>query len=95
MVYSKYPDISFGLLTGDIKYNQADIDYDDEILRNTLFQKTILSPINRKHRPLQFDMDLQTELSCVVTRYHINDQAEEGMEETVKCYRHQLIMFLQ
>ena len=42
---NKFPDISFGLLTGDIKYNpEADVlIMTTEILRNTLFQKTIIA----------------------------------------------------
>ena len=76
----KFPDISFGLLTGDIKYNpEADVlIMTTEILRNTLFQKTILSSNqNEASSALQFDMDLQSELSCVIFDevHYINDQS--------------------
>lgn len=75
----KFPNISFGLLTGDIKYNpEADVlIMTTEILRNTLFQKTILSSDQPTNSALQFDMDLQSELSCVVFDevHYINDQS--------------------
>ena len=76
---NKFPDISFGLLTGDIKYNpEADVlIMTTEILRNTLFQKTILSSDQPTNSALQFDMDLQSELSCVIFDevHYINDQS--------------------
>ena len=77
---NKFPDISFGLLTGDIKYNpEADVlIMTTEILRNTLFQKTILSSNQSEtSSALQFDMDLQSELSCVIFDevHYINDQS--------------------
>ena len=76
----KYPEISFGLLTGDIKYNpEAEVlIMTTEILRNTLFQKTILSTNQTEtSSALQFDMDLQSELSCVIFDevHYINDQS--------------------
>ena len=62
----KYPNISFGLLTGDIKINpMADVlIMTAEILMNYLF-------LNNKnqaesHKSLQFQMDINTELACVV-----------------------------
>jgi superfamily II RNA helicase len=74
---NKYPDISFGLLTGDIKYNpEAEVlIMTTEILRNTLFQKTILSSSEKPASALQFDMDLHSELSCVIFDevHYIND----------------------
>lgn len=85
----KYPDISFGLLTGDIKYNpEAEVlIMTTEILRNTLFQKTILSTNQTEtSSALQFDMDLHTELSCVIFDevHYINDQARGKVwEETI------------
>ena len=84
----KFPNISFGLLTGDIKYNpEADVlIMTTEILRNTLFQKTILSPDQQIQSALHFDMDLQEELSCVIFDevHYINDQSRGKVwEETI------------
>ena len=85
----KYPDISFGLLTGDIKYNpEAEVlIMTTEILRNTLFQKTILCTNQVETcSALQFDMDLESELSCVIFDevHYINDQARGKVwEETI------------
>ena len=85
---NKFPDISFGLLTGDIKYNpEADVlIMTTEILRNTLFQKTIIATGDEPTSALQFDMDLQTELSCVIFDevHYINDQSRGKVwEETI------------
>jgi antiviral helicase SKI2 len=72
----KYPHISFGLLTGDIKINpMADVlIMTAEILMNYLFLN------NNNQTPttansLQFQMDIQTELACVVMDevHYIND----------------------
>lgn len=95
----KFPDISFGLLTGDIKYNpEADVlIMTTEILRNTLFQKTVMSSNQEINSALQFDMDIQNELACVVFDevHYINDQARGKVwEETIMMLPHhvQLIM---
>ena len=70
----KFPHISFGILTGDIKFNpEADVlIMTTEILRNTLLQKTIDTPSNV---PLQFEMNFQNELGAVVFDevHYIND----------------------
>ena len=84
----KYPDISFGILTGDIKYNpEAQVlIMTTEILRNTLFQKTILSPNQESPNALQFDMDLTNDLACVIFDevHYINDQSRGKVwEETI------------
>ena len=82
----KYPNISFGLLTGDIKINpMADVlIMTAEILMNYLF-------LNNKnqaesHKSLQFQMDINTELACVVMDevHYINDK-ERGQvwEKTI------------
>ena len=66
----KYPHISFGLLTGDIKTNPtADVlIMTTEILMNKLFLADVASA-------LTFDMDIQNELSCVIFDevHYIND----------------------
>jgi len=63
----KYPDISFGLLTGDTKTNPAAqvLIMTTEILMNKLFCKSSSS----------FEMDIETELACVVfdELHYIND----------------------
>lgn len=72
----KYPDISFGLLTGDVKDNpDADVlIVTTEILRNTLFNKRIAEETSNE-MPLSFNIDLETELGGVVFDevHYIND----------------------
>ena len=68
----KHTDITFGILTGDIKFNpEADcLIMTTEILRNTLFHK------ERSDCKLLFDMDFQNELACVIFDevHYINDK---------------------
>jgi len=92
----KFPGISFGILTGDIKSNpEADVlIMTTEILQNTLYKK--------KHKATQmlaadgsqtnfaslamFDMDIETELGAVVFDevHYINDQDRGKVwEETI------------
>ena len=86
----QFPDITFGLLTGDIKSNpEADVlIMTTEILRNTLFQKKVMHEENREksENMLNFDMDIENELGCVVFDeiHYIND-ADRGKvwEETI------------
>ena len=73
---SKFPDISFGLFTGDIKTNpDADVlIMTTEILMNYLF--TSLNSVNdTTSSTLQFQIDIQNELGCVVFDevHYIND----------------------
>jgi superfamily II RNA helicase len=69
----KYPHISFGILTGDIKTNpEADVlIMTTEILMNTLYNKQngVAASL------LEFDMDFDNELACVVFDeiHYIND----------------------
>ena len=79
----KFPHISFGILTGDIKDNpEADVlIMTTEILRNTLFTKKINETNiddQENNRPieLQFEMDIATELGAVVFDevHYIGDQ---------------------
>ena len=87
---NKYPDISFGILTGDIKFNpEADVlIMTTEILRNTLFQNKMLDEgsVEKDKISLQFEMDIMNELGCVVFDeiHYIND-ADRGKvwEETI------------
>ena len=83
----QFPTISFGLLTGDIKYNpEADVlIMTTEILRNTLFQKKIIQT-EQVTSALQFEMDIETELGCVVfDEIHYMRDKERGVvwEETI------------
>lgn len=69
----KYPHISFGLLTGDIKTNpDADVlIMTTEILMNALFIKGG----DTKQNPLAFQLDIDLDLACVVFDevHYIND----------------------
>lgn len=77
----KFPDISFGILTGDIKTNpEADVlIMTTEILMNTLYaknRKDDLTGFNNKSSSLtMFEMDFDNELACVVFDeiHYIND----------------------
>jgi superfamily II RNA helicase len=73
---SKYPDISFGLLTGDIKDNpDADVVImTTEILKNTLFNIKINKDKNKKI-PLAFNLDVENDLGGVIFDevHYIND----------------------
>lgn len=71
----KYTDVSFGLLTGDNKINpSADVlIMTTEILLNTLF--TLQGEQQGTKRDTDFDIDVETELACVVFDevHYIND----------------------
>ena len=71
----KYPDITFGLLTGDIKTNPTAqvLIMTTEILMNQLFAK------NRTESSLSFSMDIETELGCVIfDEFHYINDAHRG-----------------
>jgi len=73
---NKYPDISFGVLTGDIKCNpDADVlIMTTEILLNKLYQVNSNSKISSSS--ISFEMDIENELACVVFDeiHYIGDQ---------------------
>jgi superfamily II RNA helicase len=77
----KFPHISFGILTGDIKTNpEADVlIMTTEILMNTLYaknRKEDITGFNNKSSSLtMFEMDFDNELACVVFDeiHYIND----------------------
>ena len=77
----KFPSISFGILTGDIKTNpEADVlIMTTEILMNTLYaknRKDDITGFNSKTSSLtMFEMDFDNELACVVFDeiHYIND----------------------
>lgn len=84
----KFPGISFGILTGDIKFNpEADVlIMTTEILRNTLLQKSINSTSKQSTTTLQFEMDFQSELAAVIFDevHYINDHDRGKVwEETI------------
>ena len=80
----KYPDITFGLLTGDIKTNPSAqvLIMTTEILMNQLFTQSE----NRKESSLSFSMDIENELGCVVfDEFHYINDAHRGhvWEQTI------------
>jgi len=93
----KYPHISFGLLTGDIKTNpEADVlIMTTEILMNTLFLQT--HGDQSKNLELQFNINIEYELACVVFDevHYIND-ADRGQtwEKTILMLPPQIQMVM-
>jgi len=86
----KYPYISFGILTGDIKFNpEADVlIMTTEILYNTFFQKKMLQEdvLKPEQLFLHFEMDIENELGCVIFDeiHYINDRDRGRIwEETI------------
>jgi superfamily II RNA helicase len=73
----KFPHISFGILTGDIKTNpEADVlIMTTEILMNTLYTKQRKYDINKNKLMTMFEMDFDNELACVIFDeiHYIND----------------------
>ena len=73
----KYTDISFGILTGDIKTNpEADVlIMTTEILLNTLYNKQSKSMSNMTSSLIDFDIDFDNELGCVIFDevHYVND----------------------
>jgi superfamily II RNA helicase len=79
----KFPDISIGLLTGDIKINpEADVlIMTAEILQNTLYRKKQKNNPNMQNANslLMFDMDFDNELGCVIQdEIHMINDSERG-----------------
>jgi len=76
----KFPNISFGVITGDIKCNpDADVlIMTTEILLNKLYQNSS-DQITSKNTGTSFDMDIANELACVIFDevHYIND-ADRG-----------------
>ena len=72
----RYPKISFGLITGDIKCNPTAqcLIMTTEILRNALFEHKMENKVKNS-----FEMDFENELACIVFDevHYIND-AERG-----------------
>jgi len=77
---TKFPDISIGLLTGDIKINpEAQVlIMTAEILQNTLYRKKQQEG-STPGSLLMFDMDFEQELGCVIQdEIHMINDAERG-----------------
>lgn len=75
---NKYPHISFGILTGDIKFNpEAQVlVMTAEILLNKLYQ--INNKVNTKSS-VDFDIDFENELACVVMdEVHYANDVDRG-----------------
>jgi len=84
----KFPHISFGILTGDIKFNpEADVlIMTTEILRNTFLFKQTPTDSPAISSLLQFDMDIENDLGAVVFDevHYINDPSRGKVwEETI------------
>jgi len=100
----KFPNISFGILTGDIKSNpEADVlIMTTEILQNTLYRKNhknsiIEKEFNNSKSLALFDMDVDNELGCVIFDeiHYINDlDRGKVWEETIMMlpYHIQMVM---
>ena len=95
----KYPHISFGLLTGDIKTNpEADVlIMTTEILMNYLFIQTTANAEEKDNTQLHFQIDLEEELGAVVFDevHYIND-ADRGQtwEKTILMLPHHVQMVM-
>ena len=81
-----FPNISFGILTGDIKFNpEADVlIMTTEILQNTLYLRN--KNDEEKSKLLMFEMDIEDDLACVIFDeiHYINDQDRGKVwEETI------------
>jgi len=86
----KFPHISFGILTGDIKANPiADVlIMTTEILMNTLYLRSGSGPddLSNQNVPGEFSMDFNSELGCVIFDevHYINDMDRGRVwEETI------------
>lgn len=101
----KFPDISFGILTGDLKANpDADVlIMTTEILQNTLYRRknpttaSTISLQNAAKSLLAFDMDIENELACVIFDevHYINDQDRGKVwEETIMMLPPQIQMVM-
>lgn len=93
---TKFPDISVGLCTGDIKTNPtADlIVMTAEILNNRLFH---ITGSNNSSASLDFQMDLETELGVVIMDevHYINDEARGHVwEQTILALPHHVQMVM-
>ena len=92
-----FPDISFGILTGDIKFNpEADVlIMTTEILQNTLYLQNYKN--EKSNELLMFDMDMENDLGCVIFDeiHYINDKDRGKVwEETIMMLPQQIQMVM-
>jgi len=92
-----FPDISFGILTGDIKFNpEADVlIMTTEILQNTLYLQNYKN--EKSNQLLMFEMDMENELACVIFDeiHYINDKDRGKVwEETIMMLPQQIQMVM-
>ncbi len=82
---SKYPSISFGIITGDVTDNpEADVlIMTTEILPNTLVNRKMRKETGNSNVPLSFEIDIETELAAVVFDevHYINDRERGNVWE--------------
>lgn len=83
----KYPEISFGIFTGDVKFNpNASVIFATaEILMNHLFGLKEENPESKTNK-IQFNIDIETELACVVMdecHYILDDDRGHVWENTI------------
>jgi superfamily II RNA helicase len=93
----KFPTISFGLLTGDIKCNpEADVlIMTAEILLNKLYQQKSNTTTGSSN--ISFDMDIENDLGCVIMDevHYINDQDRGKVwEQTIMMLPKQIQMVM-
>jgi superfamily II RNA helicase len=93
-----FPDISFGILTGDIKFNpEADVlIMTTEILQNTLYLQNYKND-DKASELLMFEMDMENELACVIFDeiHYINDKDRGKVwEETIMMLPQQIQMVM-
>lgn len=84
---NKYPNISFGLITGDTEYNKnAEVlIMTTEIFRNNLFKKLAMEEDSEKNILLDFELDINSLGLVVFDEIHwINDKHRGGVwDETI------------
>ena len=92
-----FPNISFGILTGDIKFNpEADVlIMTTEILQNTLYLQNYKN--EKSNELLMFEMDMENDLGCVIFDeiHYINDKDRGKVwEETIMMLPQQIQMVM-
>lgn len=97
----KFSNISFGTITGDIKFNTEAqcLLMTTEILRNTLFQQRMIEKkITTKYQQtLHFDMNMEQELGAVIFDevHYINDTFRGSVvEETIMMLPKNVILIM-
>ena len=93
----KYPHISIGIITGDIRCNPAAdvLIMTTEILLNKLYQLKSISQTNNSSTSTSFEMDIEKELGCVVFDeiHFINDESRgHTWEQTIMMLPNQVQM---